>query len=181
MIRVGWLSSFVLIGVLMSGTAHAQESKTLGVTIGYPSSLGVLWRAADTFAVRPDFTFSGNSLNLPEGAGSSGASNVGVGVAVLLYLKSDDHLRTYIAPRFDYGYTRTHSDTTATSSMSSSRWGAGATGLFGTEYSPVTKFGIFAEVGFGFSHSTVPSLSGGSNGTANTWGTRAGVGVVFYP
>jgi len=183
MIRAGCLSSLVTIGVMMSGTAHAQEPGKVGITVQYPTSIGILWHASDKIALRPDITYSGSSVGSSSGSGSS-SWNVGAELAVLFYLKQYDHLRTYFAPRVDYGYSHSHVDigsaTSASGSVDTSRWGAGATGLFGAHYSPVTRFGVFAELGFGYSHSTIPTVATLS-GSGNSWGTRAAVGAVFYP
>jgi hypothetical protein len=170
---------------LLGGTAHGQDTGKVGITAQYPTSIGILWQASNRIALRPDVTFSGNSSDSPDGIVNASAWNIGAEFAVPFYLKRYEHVRTYVAPRFDYGYSRSRINTSlASSAMTStgnSRWGAGVTGLFGAEYSPVTRFTVFAEIGFGYSHSTLPPVTSSSSGSAMSWGTRAAVGAVFYP
>lgn len=184
MTTVGRVTLGLVTAGLVSASAHAQEPGKVGITVQYPASIGLLWQPSDKVALRPDVTYSGSSVSSSSGTGNS-YWNVGAGLAVLFYLKRYDHLRTYFAPRVDYGYSHSRTDLgsatlTSPSSIDSSRWGAGATGLFGAHYSPVTRFGVFAEIGFGYSHSTIPNVATLS-GASNSWGTRAAVGAVFYP
>jgi hypothetical protein len=184
MIRSGYPAGLIVAAVvpLLAATAQAQDAGKIGITVQYPSSIGVLWHASNRIALRPDVTFSGSSSNSPDGLETSSSWNVGAEFAVVVYLKQYEHVRTYVAPRFDYGYTHTTLNITATPSTSGSRWGAGGSGLFGAEYAPVTRFTVFAEIGFGYSHSTIPALGGPSaTGGANSWGAKAAVGAVFYP
>jgi hypothetical protein len=60
-----------------------------------------------------------------------------------------------------------------------------ATGAFGAPYTPHRHFGVFGEVGVGYSSvksSTSPVLAGISvpSSTSRTWRTRTGAGVIFY-
>jgi hypothetical protein len=165
-----------------SSAARAQDTKKVGVTMAYPTSIGLIWPVSNKVAVRPDFTISGSSAESASGLDAS-SWNLGAGVSVLFYLKDYDRVRTYFTPRFDYARSSNSSDTgsSAVPSIDTTRWNAGGAGSFGVQYAPGEKFGVFGEVGFGFSYSTLPSAAAGSNGHATGWGLRSGVGVIYYP
>jgi len=186
MIRVGCRSSVVIVGILMSGSAHAQEPGKVGVTMGYPSAVGVIWQASDAIAIRPVITFAGTLSDST--ATTSGASNwnVGTTISALFYVKKYDNVRTYVSPSYRYS----HTSTTITPSSAVPNVGTigttansnGATGSFGAEYAPVKRVRIYGEVGFSYAHSTTSgSTPSVLNSTGNSWGTTAGVGFVFYP
>jgi hypothetical protein len=174
-----------LMGLAAVSTAGAQEQHTVGITMGYPASIGLLWRLNDKVAIRPELSITGSD------SGSSGSSFVtdtsswalGTGVSALFYLHKYDNLRTYVVPRFTYnrnsntstssGFTTAETTTTNTS--------AGFAGSFGAQYSLGDRFGVFGEVGFGFNHSTAKSSFSGTTLSGNTWGSRTGVGIIFYP
>jgi hypothetical protein len=165
-----------------SAAARAQDATKVGVTMAYPTSIGLIWPMSDKVAVRPEFTISGSSAESPTGLETS-SWTIGTGVSVLFYLKDYDRVRTYFTPRFDYSRSSSSSDTGSASipSIDLTRWASGGSGSFGVQYAPGEKFGVFGEVGFGFSYSSLPSLTEGSTGHATGWGMRSGVGVIFYP
>jgi hypothetical protein len=112
-------------------------------------------------------------------------------VSALFYLHKYDNLRTYFSPRFTY--SRTTNTTTSSLPTAATAPGfapletksttrsSGGTGSIGAEYALGNKFAVFGEVGFGFSHQTSKSSTSATRSTGNTWGSRAGVGVVFFP
>ena len=165
-----------------SAAAQAQDTGKVGVTMAYPAAIGLIWHATDKMAVRPEFTISGSSAESSSGFEASSWS-FGTGVSVLFYLKDYDHVRTYFTPRFDYSRSSSSSETGASTapSIDTSRWSSGAAGSFGVQYTPGDKFGVFGEVGFGFSYSSLPSAAAPNSGHATGWGMRSGVGVIFYP
>ena len=165
-----------------SAAVQAQDATKVGVTMAYPTSIGLIWPMSDKVAVRPEFTISGSSAESPAGLEAS-SWNIGTGVSLLLYLKDYDRVRTYFTPRFDYSRSSSSADTGSASipSIDTTRWASGGAGSFGVQYAPGEKFGVFGEVGFGFSYSSLPSVTGGSDGHATAWGMRSGVGVIFYP
>jgi hypothetical protein len=181
----------------------AQDTHTVGVTMGYPASFGVLWHASKKVAIRPEISFAGSSTesttslpssqtSLPSISSEGDGWSIGTGVSALFYLRTYEHLRTYVSPRFTYAYTSVSTSSNvpnATGALISGKQtgkGASGTGSFGAQYMLGDRFSVFGEVGFGFSHSTSSSSSSSTTSTAtkgssNAWGTRAGVGVVFYP
>ena len=180
------LTLAVCAGFSAVASAAAQDQGSVGITMGYPAAVGVLWRATETVAVRPEISFSGGQSETSAStlSSESESSAVGVGVSVLFYVKKENSLRTYFSPRFTYS----HSTSTVTSSSfqasGSKNTGksTGGSGSFGAEYQLGDKFAVFGEVGLGFSRTT----STGSTDlslklTSSSWGTRAGVGVIFFP
>jgi hypothetical protein len=167
--------------------AAAQDRGKVGITMGFPASIGVLWRASDKVAIRPELALSGNSSESTSSSFESEANGwtIATGASILFYLNTYDNLRTYFTPRFTYSRLSTTSEldgpftdpTTKTTGNS-----VGATGSFGAEYSLGNKFAVFGEAGFGFSRaSTTSSSTTAAKVTGNSWGTRAGVGVIFFP
>jgi hypothetical protein len=184
-----------LLVALVSALAAAQDTRKVGITMGYPASFGVLWHASDKVAIRPELGFSGSSNQTTaspvsptsgtieiEGDGSS----IGTGVSVLFYIGKYDRLRTYVTPRFTYS----HSSSTTTSSGTSglppisgtqTTNSTGGSGSFGAQYAIGDRFSVYGELGFSFGHSSSTSSLSSSKGSGNSWGLRSGVGVVFYP
>jgi hypothetical protein len=173
-------------GCLLAGclAAGAQEKGKAGVAIGYPGGIGVLWHATDKIAIRPDFVFTRTSTD-----GSSGGDGWGIntGLSVLFYVKKYDNVRTYVSPRLTY----TRSTTTIQASTNtqgtladfkSTSTSTGGAGVFGAQYSPAARFSVFGELGIAFSRRRSESSLGiVSVIKGSSWGTTAGVGVVFYP
>ena len=167
--------------MLPCSEAVAQDTRNVGITMGYPASIGVLWHATDKVAIRPDFAFSGNSLTETPTVKNS-TRNVAIGVSALFYIRKDDHVRTYVVPRLDYSRSSSsQSAVSSTPALGTARWDADLAGSFGAQCALGDRFSVFAEVGVGVSHSTLPVLPGITSGSANSWGTRSGVGVIFYP
>jgi len=143
--------------------AGAQDQPKVGLTMGYPGSVGVIWQAADRVALRPEFTFSGGSSESSSSSSdvllaSSGVSETpsetwqkGVGLSALFYVTRQDRLRTYVTPRFAYSTTSSSahlSGSLATSDFESQSYTT--SGAFGVQYSLARHFGIFGEVGLSY-------------------------------
>jgi len=170
-----------------SRIASAQEHGKTGITLGYPGDVGILWHVSENAAIRPAFSFSHSSSDSAAGTTSSGWGT-GLGVSALFYLKKYDNLRTYVTPQFLYAHstTSTNPGTTqgAALTVASSGNSTGGNGGFGAEYAPSPHFAVYGEFGVGFAHqkSTFNSSAIPASSTkSTTWGTFAGVGVIFYP
>ena len=173
-----WRSTACLAFVLAAcGTASAQDHGAVGITMAFPTSIGVIFHATDKVAVRPEFTFTRNSTET--NTVDSTSWTVGTGVSALFYLSSHDRVQTYVTPRFSYS----HSDSSVAGGAISGATAesTGFAGSFGAEYSPSARFSVFGEVGIGYTHSTSKSDVSGTELKANSWGTRGGVGIIFYP
>jgi hypothetical protein len=177
--RIGRLVIFTG-GLLLaaSGIAGAQEAGKAGISIGYPSAIGVLWHVTESIAIRPDFTFTHTSSDTNSGWG------VGTDISALFYLKKYDNVRPYVSPRFSYTRTSNTSkpgngivaETTVKSSTT------GGAGVFGAQAWTGTHFSVYGEVGIGFTSRKAESpFATIADLKSKTWGTTAGVGVVFYP
>jgi hypothetical protein len=166
--------------------ARAQEHGKAGVTVGYPGDIGILWHASDAIAIRPTFTFSHTSSDTTGGSSSDGWG-AGIGVAALIYLKKYDNVRAYVSPQFSYTHTTLTSTppagVTSVTQIDSTNHATGGAGAFGAQFTPTAHFSVYGEFGIGFAHSK-SNFSGNvstTTGTATSWGTFAGVGIVFYP
>jgi len=186
--RIGRLlaCSLALLGTGATG-ASAQDSGKVGITMGYPASVGIIWHVSDTVAIRPELSFSGSSSET-DGTGNitdieSDGWTLGTGISALFYVHDYDRVRRYFSPRFTYNKVK------ATNSSSNGVFDASSTGRastygiagnFGAEGKIADKFSAFGEVGFGYSHGTTSSSPSSTTSKADSWGTRAGVGVIFY-
>jgi hypothetical protein len=192
------------------GAARAQDRARVGLTMGYPSSVGVVWQVSDRVALRPELTLSrstgDSSTNDLAGAvpvSTNDSTGVGAGASALFYLHRWEGLRTYVSPRFSYARTSTSASTAGTTSTAESTVSSYLTsGSFGAQYSLGRHFGLFGEIGLGYSATStaltstlttgVTSVVNGvltsstrtqavqSSSHANTLATRSGVGVIFY-
>ena len=173
----------VLAGVSI---AHAQDNRRVGLTMGYPTSIGVLWHVTDRVAVRPEidvfrstvtFENSGSAL-LPASEDEQTSRTVRPGISALFYLGPTEELRTYVSPRFVFVSNDTSSSDQETSSYLVS-------GSFGVQYRLGSRFSVFGELGVEYSRSetrfSVPTpIAGTTTVRRNGVATRSGVGVVFY-
>jgi hypothetical protein len=134
--------AFLIVTMLFTlpSRASAQERR-VGMTIGYPASVGLQWQATDRFALRVEGSYAwaknsfGNGETDVEATGTIQGGVVGgivlfdtvevkqefsnqsgsIGVSALFTLTRSDHLRTYLAPRVAVGLSR--STTTMTYSL----------------------------------------------------------------
>jgi hypothetical protein len=170
----------------LPSVSAAQDEHRVGVTMGYPASVGVLWHVSRRVAVRPEFSFTKTSNEFTSALDTTTlgtASAVGVGVSGIFYLRQMDKLRTYVSPRFTY--TRSTTTTEGSGVLNASRGtgnGYSAIGAFGAQYALSGRFSLFGEVGAGYSGQKSSSDSGsfGSTSVSHTWASRTGIGVVLY-
>lgn len=194
---LGALLSGVMLLTVTAGPAAGQEAGDVGVTMGYPGAIGVVWHVTDGLALRPDVTltrtssesrttsssiFEGQSLsssNTSEGWGSA------VGLSALVNVRTIDRLRLYLSPRVAYSHSTSENETGLTGALSAftaTTTGIIASGSFGTQYNVHDRFAIFGEVGLQYTTLTTESdFPGSSNQTdSTTFGLRSAVGVTFY-
>jgi hypothetical protein len=176
------------VGALIPVFASAQEAGQSGISMGYPGAIGFVYHVSDSVAVRPEVSFSRNTSRSSSTFAPSESSgwSTGVGASALLYFGKTDNVRPYFSPRF--AYSRAQSTfvsssnilgSAATSTTSSHGDAYSGTGSFGAQYTPTRRFGIFGEVGFGYSHTTSSGVAS-SKVTTNNWATRTAVGAIFY-
>ena len=189
------VSCLLLLSVTAS--AFAQTDHRVGLVMGVPVQVGVLWHASERVAVRPDVSFSRTSsefdASLPLGGvaytSSVGSTRVTTGVSLLFNVTDEGDLRTYVAPR--YGFSRSSSSSASDVSgpgglggLSDASRSTQAThsvgGLFGAHYALGSRFALFGEVGLDFSTSSTTSALVETRSTGRSAGTRGGAGVVLY-
>lgn len=173
--RIVWLTA--CCGLAAVTGASAQERGRVGITMGYPASVGVLWHVTDGMAIRPDFRISGSSSEPIE----SSSWTFATGVSALFYMRAADNVRTYVAPRFEYQRGSSTAEGFAGQDVSRTSHALGVSGSFGAEYTPNRRFGVFGEIGFSYSRLKTDASLFTPETTGHGWGTRAGVGVIFYP
>jgi len=181
----GIVTVATVMGLAAVSPAGAQEQRTVGITMGYPASIGVLWRVSDKVAIRPELSFAGgqSDVALSSFVSETDGWSAGTGVSALFYLHKYEHLRTYVSPRFTYG----HSTSTVTNSAftvsktTNDNSSTGAGGSFGAQYSLGDRFAVFGELGFAFSHRTSSTNTTATKIGGKAWGTQSAVGVVFFP
>lgn len=194
--------------VLSAGAnAFAQDAGQIGVTLGYPSAVGVIWHVTGNVAVRPEISFSTGSTDSPAlsstfslpavsaDLGETSSTTVTAGVSGLFYFGQWDKLRAYVSPR--YTYTRLTSDTGSTFSTDARNSAYTLTGSFGAHYQLHRRFAVFGETGFGYTRTrttltsvlllpvipvgpTIPAPVTRSEINSHSWATRTSAGAIFY-
>jgi Outer membrane protein beta-barrel domain len=175
--RLLYLAGWLLVAACSS--AGAQDAGKAGLSIGYPGGIGFIWHATDNVAVRPNFTYSRSTSD-----DISHSWGFGTDISILWYLKKYDNVRTYVSPRFSYSRNSSTSDLTNGIVPPSTVTGSttGGAGLFGAQASLSKRFAVYGEAGLAFSRrKTESTLSTLTAGKGSSWGTTAGVGVIFYP
>lgn len=173
------------IGCLFCATSHAaraQDTGRVGLTTGYPASIGILWHVFERVAVRPEVSFTRNSSSSESSLidAATDFSSLGTEVSVLFFSPERDKLRLYLAPRFAYSRTTGTSDVSESTADTYS-----IAGVFGGHYALGRRFAVFGEAGFQYAHTTgsvTSSLSPAlhTSSTTDSVGTRTGIGVVLY-
>lgn len=165
-----------------AASASAQDAGHVGLTTGYPASIGILWQLSERTAVRPEisFTFDNSSSESLVDA-TSDFSTLGTGISVLFFSPLRDNLKLYVAPRF--GYSRTSGSTEFTESTSDIY---SISGSLGGHYGLGSRFALFGEAGLQYSHqsgsvtTSLPPIPIQTKSNADIIGTRTAVGVVIY-
>jgi hypothetical protein len=181
-----------------SRPALAQDEK-LGLTMAYPTAVGVLWQVNDRVAVRPEVSWLHHWVDNDDdgfAASTSDSSDFGVGISALVRLRQWGQVRAYVAPRFEASRitiqttyelralfppapaTRV-SETTETTITT---YEGGAS--IGVQAAPAPHFGVFGEVGMMYARGKTSSsslLDSSSSATrSNSVGIRSAVGVILF-
>ena len=181
----------VAVATLVAIPCHAAaQSNTLGVSIGIPASLAVLWQPTAAIGIRPELTFdlfdaeSTSTSRFGTSRFSNDTRQVGVGVSALFQLHREENLLVYVSPR--YVYRRGHTDVTqevpaevfGLNGSDREIRGYSLTGSLGGRYALGTRFGVFGELGFDYSRedTTDPSVESRISRT----GIRSSAGVVLF-
>jgi hypothetical protein len=160
-----------------------EPGNRIGITMGYPSTFGVVWEVNDRFALRPELSFSvGTSEGTADGVAgtSSDTWTIGFGVSALIFLKQWDAVQTYIAPRFTYSRGTSTVESVFGGDNDLTSEGFSLNGLFGAQYALHRRFSVFGEVGVGFTNSETRLSSIDGKTESTSFGTRTAVGVIFF-
>jgi hypothetical protein len=192
----GFATGTVVMLLAMAAPATAQEAGDVGLTMGYPAAVGVIWHITDAIAVRPELTVSTSTTeSTSTTSGFGGGANLvstttstswttSVGLSALFYVKTLDRVRLYIAPRAAYLRTSIDidDDQPLAGSFDNSSSGFVAAGAFGAQYGAHERFAIFGEVGAQYtSQSSTSAFSITRNRSeSRTAGLRSAVGVTLY-
>ena len=172
--------------------APAQDTPHIGLSIGYPASLGLLWEASTRVAVRPELSLdfaeakhtSSDSFGVSHS--SSEAWQVGIGISALFFVHREESLSLYLSPR--YVHRRSISKTShderpgviVLAPGDRETIGHTLSGSFGARYAMSTRFGVFGELGMSHERdNSTPSSENESESRFTNVGIRSGVGVVF--
>ena len=188
----------IVAGMCLAGpiSASAQPARRVGLVMGYPASVGVLWQVADGVAIRPDVTLNWTTAETTSSAIAVGAPTVmtrsegwttALGLSGLFYLgSSQDALRFYIVPRAAYVWSSTEVENSPPlpqlGPYASDGHGFQVSGSFGAQYAVHERFRLFGELGLGYTtqeSDTGYTLSRTTLETS-TFGLRSGVGVVVF-
>jgi hypothetical protein len=195
--------------LLTAAPAHGQEKGQVGITMGYPTAVGIVWHLADRVALRPDVTFAHGTDELTittsltfngqpvtsQRRMSTSHTSIGSSMSGLLYLSKRDALSTFVSPR--YRYSRTTTSTPVPVSVGAPVSDAtsrlhGVSGSFGVQYAAARRFSVVGEVGVEYvtgRTSQQPTAIGTPPFTVSTTGfassnhnvaLRSSVGVVWY-
>lgn len=192
--RVTCATVLVLLGIASS--VSAQNERRVGLVMGVPVQVGILWHATERVAVRPDVSFSWSSSDLAAASSdyvdyssSTSLSRLSFGLALLYYVGDDEGVRTYLAPRYRASRVSTSSESTLVipgipdvlpdrdRRLTQVSHSGGVS--FGASYAPGDRLAVFGEAGLDFATSSSPRLDD-IEATSRAVGTTAGVGVVLY-
>jgi hypothetical protein len=169
----------VIIASLIPAFASAQEAGKVGVTMGFPASVGIIWHVSEKVAVRPDFAFVHSTYDSDLGDASS--DSVGLGASVLVYLKKWENSAAYFAPRFAWSHASSESEADFGGFESKSSGDAYTySGSFGAQGWIGRRFSAYGEVGLSYSTGTSESEVSERETTSGGFNIRSGVGVVLY-
>jgi len=180
MSRASWILALALAVPSIASAQSAPSTKDagdVGITMGYPVGIGLLWHVTDDIAVRPEFTF-GWTTSESDFAGDAldrSITSISFGASGLFYLTRDEALRTYVSPRVVWSHQSSDN-----SSLDSD--GLAVSGAFGAQYQLSGRFGVFGEIGVQYSHSSSDSTLSilSATTTSDSWGPRTAIGAVLY-
>jgi hypothetical protein len=178
----------LLLATLAADPSAAQETARVGVVAGYPVSIGVLWRASASVAIRPEFNVQWTDST---SVGSrtttiTGITTTGLGASALFYLAGPQKLRPYLSARFLYSpSSRTFEMTPPEGGVDQTSRQYSLAGCLGAEYGIARRLAVFGEVGVGYAYLSDeirPKTAAGVAMTAgvNSLETRTAVGVIFF-
>jgi len=193
---VTWGMALGLLAAL-AAPAAAQEKGDVGLTMGYPAAIGVVWHIADWVAIRPDVAMTWTSTDtvsaidtglpgVPSITSTTSADlfNTSIGLSALFYVHTEDRFRLYVVPRAAYLYTSLDLDEDAglTIGLDESNDGFLVSGALGAQVKAHERFSIFGELGLQYtaqrSETSRPQFR--TENESHSFGLRSAVGVTLY-
>jgi hypothetical protein len=197
----GWNVWGLLLAVIIAtaAPAAAQEKGDVGLTMGYPAAVGVIWHIADRIAIRPDVSMnwsSSESVRVIESAlpglppitsdNSATSWSTSVGLSALVTLHTADRFRLYVVPRAAWLRTTIDLEDSVGGisgvSFDETTDGYVVSGALGAQVSAHERFAIFGELGVQYTEQRSSStlVQSRSENENRTVGLRSAVGVVLY-
>jgi hypothetical protein len=189
--RIRLLALAVAALATLPREAVAQTTRQLGLSIGYPTALGVLWQPSARIGIRPELALDfGDSESTVDfgGFGTSRTSSefwqAGAGIRALFLVYREENLSLYVSPRYVYlgGKTTTERDASPgilTSGDDSTKTTTHrVAGSLGVRYALSSRFGVFGELGVEHGRSKLSESEFASRVTRT--GIRSDVGIVFF-
>jgi hypothetical protein len=166
------VSAAAVLTAAAPAQAQTPNEPRTALTLGYPGTIGVLFKVTERVAVRPELDLSGAS------ADETSSTSLAVGASVLFYWPPVDDVRFYVSPRVVYHHSSASTDDLAFD-VELDRSATSVSGSIGAEFNPRPRFGIFGEVGFQYSRSSSELTFLDRDRTIHGWGLRSGVGVIL--
>jgi hypothetical protein len=175
---VSSLLAFAFVTVLPAA-AMAQDERMVGVTMGFPESVGVVWHATEKLALRPEFSFTLASSE--NDFADTSSRSFSTGLAALFYLDRSERFATYLSPRYAFQRGSATVESPFGEEDKSKQRVHLFSGSFGAQYWLGERFSVFGELGLAFQRSSAEDADDDRDeGSANSFGTRSSVGLVFY-
>jgi|RhiMethySRZTD1v2_1073278.scaffolds.fasta_scaffold00937_6 hypothetical protein len=176
----------LIASLLCVRQASAQDAGSIGVTMGYPASVGLLWHVTERVALRPELTFNHSSTEtdttLPIGGINTSASNnyVVVGLSALFYVAKWDSTRAYVVPRYGFSRSTTSTEGVVVTQLNFESTVTTHSGgvSFGAQHLLGEHFAIYGELGLSYDRLSTELPT--AEGHGHAFGTRSGVGVTVY-
>ena len=165
-----------------SAPALAQDKGDVGISMGYPAAVGVVFHLTDNVALRPEISFTRISSESDSAFGDVSADNYTyeIGISGLLYVGRWDKLRAYVTPGYAYRRTGGSNDSVFPAVGSTTVSGHNFQGSFGAQYSLHEKFSMFGEAGLRYLAQQTRSTFSNGGTDFRSFGSRGAVGVIFY-
>ncbi len=154
----------------VSAQSQSQSEAKIGLAMGTPTALSVIWHVNDRVALRPEINFSRSTSENDVIDTKFTSSTVSPGISALFYVSSWDQVRAYVSPRYFWSHLSA-SNSSGSSQSSNAHAFAGSVGV---QYTPHRRFGVYGEVGFGF------STADAGDSTQSSAGIRHAIGAILY-
>jgi hypothetical protein len=192
-LRIRVLACVLAAFATLPSQATAQATAKLGLSIGYPTSIALLWHPSARVGIRPEMALDFGHVETTSTSifGTSRSTSdtraVGVGISALFVVHQEENLSLYLSPRYIHRRgktTYTRDDPPGVFGLSPDRRefnGHTAGGSLGARYALGAHFGVFGEVGVDHDRDKSTGLPENDfEGRSMRTSIRSGVGVVLF-